>query len=236
MKLFLGAGGHGGPERSEVFISELKEFLGPEAKRILFIPYALDDSEYDLCEKEMIDNGFGDGFEFKSIHHFQDAKRVAERAEVIFMGGGNTFTLLDELYARDLMGVIRRRVTREGMPYIGASAGSNVACPTIMTTNDMPVVYPPSFDALNLVTFQINPHYTDGIPEVGYRGEKRAERIEEYQALHDKPVVGMREGSILVIDGSSIRLLGTSGAKMFIKGEEPREYDSGSDLSWLFAK
>ena len=148
------------------------------------------------------------------------------------MSGGNTFQLLSRLYQHDLLDAIRSRVNA-GTPYIGWSAGSNIACPTIKTTNDMPIVEPPSFDGLALVPFQINPHYLDAHPE-GHQGETREERILEFIEVNpDTHVVGLREGSILRIEGGRISLLGEKTARVFIKGAEPKEYGRSDSLDFL---
>ncbi|HEX2835044.1 MAG TPA: dipeptidase PepE [Thermoanaerobaculia bacterium] len=149
-----------------------------------------------------------------------------EAAEAIFIGGGNTFRLLHELVGRDLMDVLRRRV-HAGMPYIGSSAGTNVATPSIKTTNDMPIVYPPTFDALHFVPFQINPHYLDPDPNSTHKGETREERIREFHEENDLMVVGLREGAMLWVEGEDAKLIGDRPARIFRKGEEPLELEPG---------
>jgi dipeptidase E len=154
---------------------------------------------------------------------------AVERAEAIFVGGGNTFRLLDALWRHGLIEPIARRV-RDGMPYIGSSAGSNVACVTIKTTNDMPIVQPPTFEALNLVPFNINPHYLDPVPGSTHMGETREERIAQFHEENLPPVVGLREGAWLLIDDRGVTLQGHPGARLFRPGQPPEEYAAGTRL------
>jgi len=165
--------------------------------------------------------------------------RVADRFQAvaetdpIFIGGGNTFRLLKTLYDQFLLGPIRQRVA-EGMLYIGSSAGSNVAGPTIKTTNDMPIVQPPSFDALGLVSFQLNPHYLDPDPNSKHMGETREKRIQEFLEENDTPVLGLREGAIARCENGSTILKGSTGARIFRKGQAPMEALPGDQLDeWL---
>jgi dipeptidase E len=162
------------------------------------------------------------GFDLKSLHHSSAMHQAVDQAEAIFVGGGNTFRLLKSLYDFDLLPAIRKRVM-SGMPYIGSSAGSNVAGPTIRTTNDMPIVQPPSFEALGLVDFQINPHYLETDPASTHMGETREERILQFLEENDMPVVALREGAILRVENGSIKLRGVAGARVFRRGEDPAE-------------
>jgi len=157
-------------------------------------------------------------------------KRLIEKAEAIFIGGGNTFRLLKALYDYDLLETIRGRV-EEGVPYIGSSAGSIVACPTLKTTKDMPVVQPPSFDALHLVNFQISPHYLDPDPNSTHMGETQEERIMQYLEENDRPVVGLREGTLLRIQKGTILLRGSCSARIFRRGNPPVEVSPDTDLT-----
>jgi dipeptidase E len=150
----------------------------------------------------------------------------------MFIGGGNTFRLLKSLYEAGVLDTIRRRVA-EGMPYIGSSAGSNVAAPTIKTTNDMPIVQPPSFDALNLVWFQINPHFLDAEPNSTHMGETREQRLVQFLEENETPVAGLREGAMLRIEDNITLLKGSTGARIFRRGFEPVETSPGDQLDAL---
>ena len=172
------------------------------------------------------------GYELDSIHTINEPAKAVREAEAIFIGGGNTFRLLKALYDHDLLDPIRKRVS-EGMPYIGSSAGSNVAAPTIRTTNDMPIVQPPSFEALGLVSFQINPHYLDADPNSTHKGETREERLIQFLEENETPVVGLREGAMLRIENRKTLLKGSTGARIFRCGHEPVETLPGDYLDDL---
>ena len=166
------------------------------------------------------------------VHHFNSLTEAFEGVEAIAVGGGNTFQLVAQLYAEGMMDAIRGRVM-DGMPFLGWSAGSNVAAPRLSTTNDMPIIEPPSFTTLGLIPVQINPHYLDAHPD-GHMGETRQERIQEFLALNpDTPVIGLREGSMLKVDGRTMSLDGTAGARLFRSKLDPQEFDPGADLSFL---
>jgi dipeptidase E len=211
----------------------MKDFLGAGVHSVLFVPYAgvtfAWDDLADLIRPRFEAMGLG----FESVHTSAEPAAAVRRAEAVFIGGGNTFQLLRALYDTGLFGAIRERV-RDGMPYMGASAGTNVACPTIKTTNDMPVIEPPTFDALGLVPFQINPHYTDARLE-GHGGETRDERIAEFLRVNPGVhVVGLREGTMLRVDDSEIALLGDQPARVFYGGRDPVECAAGDSLQFLF--
>jgi dipeptidase E len=155
--------------------------------------------------------------------------QAVNETDAIFIGGGNTFRLLKALYDHELLGPIRERVAG-GMPYVGSSAGSNVAGPTIRTTNDMPIVQPPSFDALGLVSFQLNPHYLDADPNSTHMGETREERIMQFLEENETPVIGLREGAMLRIENGTTTLRGSSGARIFRRGEAPQEVVPGAQI------
>lgn len=224
--------GQGYLEHSETAI---KDFLGDEVKRVLFVPFAGVRFSYDDYTATVRGRFSDMGYELESVHEKSDPRDAVSKAEAIAVGGGNTFHLLRELYKTGILEIIRERAI-EGMPYMGWSAGSNVACPTIRTTNDMPIVEPPSLAALDLVSFQINPHYTDYHPE-GHQGETREERIAEFIEVNPGVyVVGLREGSILRVEGAQIKLLGDKDARIFLKGKEPSELRREESLQFLTEK
>jgi len=191
-----------------------------DASKVLFVPDALFDRDGYAEKARTAFSAMGLGLD--SIHHSPDPVAAVGNAEGIFIGGGNTFRLLKALYDHDLIDPIRRRVLA-GMPYLGTSAGSNVACPTIMTTNDMPIVYPPSFDALGLVPFQINAHYLDPDPDSTHMGETRETRIREFHEQNSTPVVALREGAMLEVAGDRTVLQGETGGRLFRRSQDPLE-------------
>lgn len=208
---------------------EMADFLG-DVEEVLFVPYALLDRDgYAAKARERLGRM---GFGVASVHEADDPVAAVRAAEAVFIGGGNTFRLLSSLYRQRMVEAIKERVA-SGMPYMGTSAGSNVACPTIRTTNDMPIVEPPSFDALALVPFQVNPHYLDPDPTSTHQGETREQRIAEYHEENVLPVIGLREGAMLRVEGGRIELRGTTGARLFTVGEEPREVETGARLDEL---
>jgi dipeptidase E len=209
--------------------AEIRDFLGG-VRRVLFLPWALHDRDaYTAKVRERLGRM---GFDADSAHEAPDPADAVLEAEAVFAGGGNTFRLLKTLYELDLLVPLRRRVG-EGMPYVGSSAGSNVAGPTIGTTNDMPIVLPPSLNALGLVPFNINPHYLDPDPASTHKGETREERIAQFHEENDATVVGLREGSLLRIEGNEARLRGREGARVFPKGLPPREVAPGDRLDFI---
>ena len=196
--------------------AEISSFL-TGIGRVLFVPFALADRDGYAARARQTFAAMG--YELDSIQEAADKRQAVNQAEAIFIGGGNTFRLLKALYDFDLLEPIRARVEL-GMPYIGSSAGSNVAAPTIRTTNDMPIVEPPSFNALGLVSFQINPHYLDPSPDSTHMGETREERILQFLEENETPVVGLREGAMLRIEEGSIMLKGSTGARIFRRGDQ----------------
>lgn len=212
--------------------NNIKNFLGPRPVKALFIPYAAVTFSFEAYEEKVSERFREIGHEVISINRFSDPVAAVREASAIVVGGGNTWKLLKMLRDNHLIDIVREKVI-EGIPYIGWSAGSNVACPTIKTTNDMPVVEPDSFGAFNLIPFQINPHYLDSNP-VGHAGETREQRIEEFiEANPGLYVAGLREGSMLLYEKGSITLLGTRKMRIFKKGNKPVEMRTTDDLSFL---
>jgi len=206
-------------------------FLGSSVTRVLFVPYAVRDRDaYAAKVRERFERL---GLALDSTHDASHGPvHAVENAQALFVGGGNTFRLIDTLWKERLIEPIRTRV-RGGMPYIGSSAGSNVACPTMKTTNDMPIVQPPTFEALGLVPFQINPHYVDPAPGSTHMGETREERIREFHEENDAAVVGLREGAWLEVGGRSLSLGGTTGARLFQRGQSAVELAVSASIDFL---
>ena len=204
--------------------SEIRAFL-KGVQRVLFVPYALHDRDgYTAVARKRFE---ALGLALDSIHEFENPKEAVENAEAMYVGGGNTFRLLNTLYYYELLPWIRERA-RTGMRYMGISAGTNLAGPTIKTTNDMPIVQPPSFDALGLVPFQINPHYLDADPNSTHMGETREQRLREYLEENDVPVVAIREAAMIRVEGDIVTLEGRAGARVFRRGYEPYEIAAGN--------
>lgn len=217
----------------------IKDFLQDQVKEVLFIPYAgvnLDDrsleASWDVYESKVAEVYQNLGYKLKSIHHFDDPVKAVQEAESIAVGGGNTFYLVHMMHKTGVMDAIRARVL-EGAPYMGWSAGSNVACPSLMTTNDMPIVEPASFKGLNLIPFQINPHYLDAHPD-GHGGETREQRINEFLTVNKSMyVAGLREACMFQIEGDTLLLKGKHTLRVFKFGQEPQELSAQDDLSFL---
>src|SRR5215813_11223803 len=210
---------------------EIGNFLGA-VRRVLFIPFAQRDR--DAYAALALQRLAAMGYELDSAHEASDPRKAVGAADAVFVGGGNTFRLLKDLYDFKLLPPVRRRVA-EGMPYLGSSAGSIVACPTLKTTKDMPVVQPPSFDALNLVGFQISPHYLDPDPNSTHMGETQEERINQYLEENHAPVVGLREGTMLRVEPGAITLKGITAARIFRRGQAPIEVEPGSNLAEMLS-
>jgi dipeptidase E len=218
----------------------IKDFMEPTGiKDILFVPYAgvgLDieslEKSYDAYEAR-VQGVFAElGYKIHSIHHEADPVAAVKKFDAIAVGGGNTFHLVYMMHQLGLMEPIRHRVA-EGMHYMGWSAGSNVACPSLKTTNDMPIIEPASFECLHLIPFQINPHYLDANPE-GHGGETRDQRIEEFLLVNRKmTVAGLREATLFWIENDHIELKGSRPMRLFKFGDAPKEFDPGSDINFL---
>jgi dipeptidase E len=238
VRILLGSGGFRTPERVASLAERMRAFFGP-AERILFVPYAL--ADHDGYVAKVVERGIHAGYVLDGIHRHPNPRAAVREAPALFVGGGNTFRLLAELYRLGLLEEIRARVGA-GVPYLGVSAGCNVACPTIRTTNDMPITTPPSLDALGLVPFQVNPHYftghfhvKQGDGHVEHFGETRDERIKEFHEMNDRPVVGLWEGGLLRIEDGRVELIG-GPARIFRKGQEPRDVEPGARLDELLAE
>jgi dipeptidase E len=201
-------------------------------RRVYFAPFAVDAHEHDSYTQQTAEGLAPLGLEVVGLHKHPEA---VSTAEAIFVGGGNSFRLLKALQQHQMVEVVKQRVERGELRYMGSSAGSNIACPTLRTTNDMPIVQPASFAAFDLVPFQINPHYLDADPSSTHMGETRARRLEEFLQENDVPVVGLREGAWLRRRGAHLELGGlpAAGGVVFLRGREPQEVASGSDVSWL---
>ncbi|PVX51864.1 dipeptidase E [Balneicella halophila] len=211
----------------------IKEFLGDEPRHIVFIPFAGVSMTFDEYEQKVKKSVVASGHQLKSIHRYDNFRKAILEAEVIMVGGGNTWHLTRLLHENDLIDAVRKRVIEDGVPYIGWSAGSNVACPTLKTTNDMPIVDPLGFDTFNLVPFQINAHYTD-LTVQGHGGETREMRLDEFVIANpDTYVLGLREGSMIWVEDGKYTLRGhEQPCKVFKHGEETKEYNDLSELNF----
>ncbi len=211
---------------------EIKSLLEGK-KSILFIPYArpggISHSDYTAKAREAFERW---GISVSGVHEYDDPVKAVNEAEAVFIGGGNTFVLLRNLYANKLVEPLRHRVLK-GMPYMGTSAGTNVAGRTIGTTNDMPIVHVKTFDALQLVPFNINPHFQDPDPNSTHMGETRDTRIAEFHHHNRQPVIGLREGSMLRVKGDGVKLLGPHTARVFLQGQKPMEFKTTEEIHFL---
>ena len=220
-----------GEEYLKYPINQIAEHLAGVSE-VVFVPYAAVTFSYDEYERKVQQRFDEIGVRVRSVHREKNPRRAILEAEAICVGGGNTFALTKKMQEQGLMTAILRRV-KEGVPYVGWSAGSNVCCPTICTTNDMPIVEPQSFKAIGAVKFQINPHYLDANPE-GHAGETREQRIEEYiEANPRRYVVGLREGCMLRLREGRLELIGSRPMRIFKRGIAPYELQAGDDLQFL---
>ena len=220
-----------GEEYLKYPIERIGSFLAG-VKDIVFVPYAAVTFSYAAYEAKVQARFNEIGIKVRSVHRAKDPRKMIREAEAICVGGGNTFALTKKMQEQGLMTAILRKI-KQGTPYVGWSAGSNVSCPTICTTNDMPIVEPESFKAIGAVKFQINPHYLDANPE-GHAGETREQRIQEYiEANPRRWVVGLREGCMLHLHDGKMDLIGSRPMRIFKKGVETFEVNAGDDLSFL---
>jgi dipeptidase E len=216
----------------DYLVPELKQHF-QNCKSILFIPYAQPSGlSYDEYTNRVAVAFSELNIAVRGIHEFEDPKAAIEEAEGIFTGGGNTFLLVFQLYKNKVMDVLAEAI-KKGTPYLGSSAGSNICGLTMQTTNDMPIIYPPSFQTLGIVPFNINPHYLDADLQLKHNGETREMRIKEFHFLNSPPVLGLREGSWLEVKGNKITLRGGLCARLFQQNSAPEEIESESDLSDL---
>lgn len=216
----------------EYILPELKLFF-KDANELLFIPYARPGGiTHDEYTAKVNDAFSKIGKSVKGIHEFENPKEALQDAKGIFTGGGNTFVLVNQLYKNDLIETVKAAVNN-GTPYLGTSAGSNICGLTVNTTNDMPIVYPPSFKTFGFVPFNINPHYLDPDPSSTHMGETRETRIKEFHKFNTQPVVGLREGSWLEVKGDSIILKGELNARVFEYDKAPFEVETGTELNTL---
>lgn len=214
----------------DYLLPTLSDFFGG-VDSIVFIPYARPSGiSYDTYTENVQKAFTKIGIQVKGIHEFDNPKEALHNAKGIFTGGGNTFELVNQLYRNDLIEVLKT-VLESGTPYLGTSAGSNICGVTMMNTNDMPIVYPPSFDTLSAIPFNINAHYLDPNPSSTHMGETRETRIKEYHVFNSTPVLGLREGSWLEVNGEEVVLKGELSARLFLQGEEPKELASNTKIS-----
>jgi dipeptidase E len=212
--------------------NEIRKFLGEKPVTAVFIPFAAITFSYDVyCEK--VEERFSEiGHHIIGIHTFDDPVKAIQVAEAIVVGGGNTWQLVRKLHDLNLMNAIADRV-KSGIPYIGWSAGANVACPTLRTTNDMPITDPHGFECMNLIPFQINPHYLDANPE-GHGGETREQRIQEFIEINpDVYVAGLREGTMLKYENNQLEIIGKRLCRIFKKNTKPVELAEGENFNFL---
>ena len=209
---------------------QIRDFLGDQSLNCLFIPYAGVTISFDEYESRVKERFAEIGHSITSIHHFDNPVKAIEEAEAIVVGGGNTFQLIKMIQDNGLIDPVRKKI-QAGTPFVGWSAGSNVCCPTIRTTNDMPILEPDSFSAFDLIPFQINPHYTDKNPP-GHAGETREDRILEYLAANKgDTVLGLREGCMFLVEEKSMKLIGEKSVRLFRYQENPVELDNKQNFS-----
>ncbi|WP_333662172.1 dipeptidase PepE [Chishuiella changwenlii] len=217
----------------EYIREEVINFL--KTDELLFIPFARPSGiSHDDYTQNVVNALAPFGIKVSGLHTYNDPKEAVRNAKAIFIGGGNTFLLLKTLYELGLVDVIRE-VVANGVPYMGSSAGSNMTGLTIGTTNDMPIVYPPSFNALQFLPFNINPHYLDPDPNSTHKGETRETRINEFHKFNSQSVIGLREGSWLRVENGEIELKGTLKARIFKPNEDAIEVESGKLSATIYS-
>lgn len=216
----------------EYILDELA-ILFKHAKTIVFVPYARPGGISHDSYTQIAHNAFSKiGKNVIGLHTFKNPTQAIKNAEGIFTGGGNTFVLINALHKNKLIAPLKAAINT-GTPYLGTSAGSNICGLTVKTTNDMPIVYPPSFNALGIVPFNINPHYLDPDKNSKHMGETRETRITEFHHYNTQPVVGLREGSWLEVKNTNITLKGTLQARVFEHNTPPYEINSDTKLNQL---
>lgn len=199
-------------------------------QEIIFIPYARPGGiTHDEYTQKVAETFKTINISVKGLHEFDNPIEALEKAQGIFTGGGNTFLLVKQLHEKNIMDVLKK-VVENGTPYLGSSAGSNITGISMQTTNDMPIVYPPSFKTLGLIPFNLNPHYLDADLQSKHMGETRETRIKEFHAFNDIPVLGLREGSWLEVTGETIILKGNLTARWFTANNEAVELETGTRL------
>ncbi|MBD3583248.1 dipeptidase PepE [Flavobacterium selenitireducens] len=222
---------HGG-RYLEYLMPDLRRFFDAK-KKLLFVPYArpggISHDDYTVRAKLAFESI---GIEVSGLHEYENPVDAVRAAEAIFVGGGNTFLLVSQLYRFKVMDELAEAV-KNGTPYLGSSAGSNITGLTMQNTNDMPIVYPPDFRTLGLIPFNLNPHYLDADPRSNHMGETRETRIKEFHQFNSLPVLGLREGSWLEVEGEKITLNGSLTARLFLQGKDAEELRPGSDLSFI---
>ena len=222
-----------GSDYLEYLFDSLDE-LFKNTDEILFIPYARPDGmSHDAYTKMARDAFKKIGKNIVGVHSGKNPITAVKKAQGIFTGGGNSFVLLNGLYQNNLLPVLKEKISN-GIPYLGTSAGSNIAGPSIRTCNDMPIVYPPSYESLGIIPFNINPHYLDPDPTSTHKGETRETRIKEFHAFNTTPVIGLREGCWIRVQDNKILLEGDDHtARIFERGKVPYELPVGSSLQFL---
>jgi dipeptidase E len=225
---------------STLYGGDYLDYLMPEIEQlfascttIIFIPYARPGGvSHDDYTSKVRTAFMKINKSVKGLHEYENPEAAIEEAEGIFTGGGNTFLLVHQLYKSNVLEVLKKAI-QKGVPYLGCSAGSNITGISMQTTNDMPIIYPPSFATLEAIPFNLNPHYLDADLQSKHMGETRETRIKEFHAFNETPVLGLREGSWLKVDGDKILLKGTLTARLFRKNQSPEEIKPDSDLSFF---